>query len=451
MAHKVLEDLKDYVLSLKRHTKGRRALHIRLSACEKQFRESYYRQAVGACIRPLIDHFKGKSFAFPNGDLIVTTLDANSTNFSSVLMAVARALKESAIVSRLDPAFGLDDAVFRWFDLEADYQSFRDYVRRFEASLDDGSDPLGAAAISATPVQQSAAISDPETASNSQPGAATLAAQTYKAAPGQVQSIQSPTPRPKKIPKLVKDTYEKPKAPELDLDPDMLVKLMNALKTTDLEPFIQYRDVSLQVPGAPAKRIMTHHFVPVKKILEALLGDATLKPNRWFYRYMEDQLSDRLLATCPEVPRIGSLAGSIRVTAASIEQQAFQDFERSITGVDRSKVILEFSIFEVLEGLSRYLDAAALVRQKGFGLSIADIDIRALRWLDVSNLGVKFLKVEMPSGPAQAWLSKDDQEILPKIIKNITQAKAAVVLSKIKDLDQIDLAQEFGITLFQEG
>lgn len=425
MSDQALENLTAYVTDLKRHTEGRRALHCRLSALEKPYRESYYRRQLGAAVKPLIEKFHGRSFALSNADLFLIVQDAGDDDFAQLLADIQRVFKESGIFGSLDPAVSISDAFFTWFDLEEQYGALQAHLKLIES----GAEIRPASA----PVIPEVKAEGPDEA-----GVIKLIKPKQDLPPPtlpnrKVRYIQI---RPKKQDKVLKD-----------LDPEMLMRLTNAIKGASLEPYHHHQQIMAMLPGKPETQIMTHQFIPVGTVLAALLGDTELYPNRWFYRYLEDILSERLLASQPQIPRPGDLAGSIRVTGNTLLSEAFDAFDKAVQNTGRSKVILEFSIHEVMQDYSLFLEAAERVSSLGYRYSVADIDIRAISWLDLSGLNASFLKLLMPSGGLSDWLTDDLRKNLPGAIRGVGLGR--VIMADADSQSQIELGQEWGITLFQ--
>lgn len=442
----------DYLDDLKRHTKGRRALHLRLSILEKHYLESFYKIKAGAAIKKLVDRQTGRSFALSNADLIVITLDVSLDDFGLMMSDIYKLFAKSAVIRSLDPAVGKDDVLSRWFNLEKDYADFKKYIADIVAPQENERK------YSAKVISSSVKSSSPDFAlgAKDQTTPATLAPSVG----GEVKSVLTRSAGLRKIVHTEFDQVNRARSVRAhtitplekeekvkDLDPEMLMRLSRVLANTDIEPYVRCQNILAKISAKESKRVMSHWFVPIDLILEALLGQTRLISNRWFYRYIEDLLAEKLIAHRLNLIREGDLASSIRVSAATCLSEAFLAFDRAIGPEKRSRVVLEFSIYEVLQAYSRFSKAHQHITEMGYSLSIADIDIRALPWMSIKHLHAQFLKIQMPTGSPRSWLTNSLLNDLPAAIKSANARR--LILAKTESQEQIDVARAYGITLFQ--
>ena len=125
----IIDDMLDYVHALRRHTIGRRAFHIKLSALERHLQEPYYRRELASALRPLVQKNGARLFALPNADCIGITADATLNDLTGPMRDVHKRLKESEQLKALDPIVGVTDWFIEWFDLEQDYGDFAAYTQ----------------------------------------------------------------------------------------------------------------------------------------------------------------------------------------------------------------------------------------------------------------------------------------------------------------------------------
>ncbi|MBL4836763.1 MAG: hypothetical protein JKY34_04230, partial [Kordiimonadaceae bacterium] len=137
---KSIDDMMDYVRQLRRHTDGRRALHIRLSSLEKHFREEHYRRFVASNFRTLISNATATMFALPNADVMLLCKDTPEDVLDAHLSNIRRKYKDSEVVAGINAVQGVSDAFVEWFDLEENYQGFYEYAHQLAEQLKAGKD-----------------------------------------------------------------------------------------------------------------------------------------------------------------------------------------------------------------------------------------------------------------------------------------------------------------------
>jgi len=131
----IITDMQDYVYSLRRHTIGRRAFHIKLSALERYLQEPYYRRELASALRPLVQKKGARLFALPNADCVGITASATLNDLTAPMRDVHKRLRESEKLKTLDPVVGATDWFIEWFDLEQDYGDFAAYTQLLAKQL----------------------------------------------------------------------------------------------------------------------------------------------------------------------------------------------------------------------------------------------------------------------------------------------------------------------------
>lgn len=417
---KSVTDMLDYVRQLRRHTEGRRAIHVRLSALEKYFREEHYRRFVASALRPLITKFGATMFALPNADIVLMVKDASVDTIDPLLNNIRRKYRDSELISNIDAVQGVSDAFVEWFDLETDYQSFLDYVQELADEL-----------LSGTPKKNKKDESAPE----------------RKRTPGMLElNARPPEPmQPSSKMKMVVMETE-PTAPEKrQFDVDLLHSMTNVLQAADVTSMLRKQRVMAILGSQAAQPVMIHRFVPMDTVFEVLLQTEVEVADRWLQGYLEDFLAARLLASTPSMQNEQSIASSLRVTCDGVCSPVFDQFDQSLGDQQRSAVIIEFSAKDLMANFTAYQRAHEKLDAQGYRVSVGDIDPRTLPWLDYVNLSADFVKLRNPT--VQGWLTAEMETDLKARIQKIGFAR--IILDGCERQADIDQGQRLGITLFQ--
>ncbi|MFC3050295.1 hypothetical protein [Kordiimonas pumila] len=430
---KILSEMVDYVHQLKRHAKGRRAIHMRLSVLERPFQEEYYRRFAASALRPLVTNYGAIMFALPNTDLVVIAKDAPVDVIDTMLNNVRRKLHDSDCIKALDPIQGTSDAFVEWFDLEQNYEAFNTYIRDLADIIENGPDWHQVAELEDLP--EPTPLSHEDTV---------VVTDTHKvsAQPASHYGLSFLPPV-----RMVPIT-----APEKEIgvrayDADLVALVVRTLAFADIASLLRKQKVIAIVGKEDHKPVMVHKRVPDYVVFETLLETKIAGSNRWLQGFMADFLADRLLASQPGMKVEDSIAASLRVTCHSISGSGFADFNRSLKGYKKSQVILEFGITDVLTNFSAFLKARATIEEEGYRVAVADLDLRAFLGLDQRHFKADFFKLSVPSDPQPDWLTDDFEALLKQKIHDVGIAR--IILMNCDRIEDVVMGRSFGITLFQ--
>ncbi|MBV1901611.1 MAG: hypothetical protein KUG56_08065 [Kordiimonadaceae bacterium] len=422
---KSIDDMIDYVRQLRRHTDGRRALHIRLSSLEKHFREEHYRRFVASNFRTLISNAAATMFALPNADVMLLCKDTAVDVLDAHLNNIRRKYKDSEVVAGINAVQGVSDAFVEWFDLEENYQGFYEYAHQLADQLKEGKDAPKPKSSVETVLPKPTA-SPPESNSNT--------AERLK-----------PAARLKMV--MVEASNEKTVKDTRDLDIDLLHSIWNALQVADVSSMVRKQRVMAIVGSHPPQPVMVQRRVDNAAVFATLLDADITVSSVWLSGYLEDFFAARMLFLAPGLENDASIASSMKVSVASVCDEIFDKFDQKLGGRQRSSIILEFSILDLLANQTQYQAARTKIDGLGYKAAVSGIDPRILLWMDYSTLPADFLKLNCPAEPAAIWLTSEIEAQIKTAIKKIGRAR--VVWDKCATKENIEVGQRLGITLFQ--
>lgn len=402
-----LEAMLDYVRQLKRHTEGRRALHIKLSSLERHMQEPYYRREVASALRPLVTNRGAKLFALPNADVVVTTSQASLDDIAPTINDIRKKLHDSPLLASLDPVVGISDRFIEWFDLESDYADFATYVQQLAERL-------------AQPTRK-------------------------QAKPSVRKPVKQPEPEPSQ-----KDTEPAEVSAEDEhrqLDAFVLAGAMRKIPWADVSDTLATRPVFAIVGNSKPVPALIHKYVDFSKLLEKLTNVTIDHYDRWLEGYLSETVAIKLLEANPDLGNEASIATSIRLTCSSVLSGEFQRFDSSLPASAKSAVVIEFSLIDILAHPRAYETAFAQVKQQGYKISLADVEPESLTWLNHEKLHATFIKLHKPTDIDVDWVPKSKKNEIAAAITEI--GKARVILDGCSSEHDIQLGQKLGITLFQ--
>ena len=419
--NETIDRMVDYVGQLRRHTKGRRAIHVKMSVLEPQFRQQHYKLAAASALRGLVTKFGATLFSLPNSDIVMVVKGASMDDIEPALLVIRRKLKTSSIVASLDPVQGVSDNFVGWFDLEKYYGEFQDYVTQLAEALRTG---------------------------------------------GSIEAITPTTDKKKKKGKLTKPKHQEPLPPppkrhvrmmpidpppggfeNRELDPELLLAITKALQGADIAGQLKKQRIMAIVGGGEMMPVLVHKWIPRRELYETLLKGKVLGANRWLDGYLEDFVAKRVLASTPSMTNESSLASSIRVTAAAVLSEAFDLFDTALGSQPKSKVVMEFGAVDAIANPVTYNTACEKLRQFDYRISIADLHPLSFLAIEYDQLKGSFVKLVKPEGPVGDWLTNDTEFAIQRKVEQVGQAR--IIFDGCDDQSDIDLGHLLGITLFQ--
>lgn len=416
----------DYVRGLRRHAEGRRAIHVKLSALESEFKQEHYRLFAASALRGLVTKYGATMFSLPNADIVLVVKDASIDDIDPALNNIRRKLKRSAVVSRLDPMQGVSDDFVTWFSLEEDFDGFRTYIERLATALEAG-----------------AAFRDDLDKPLELPTKPLKKGELRKPVSREDAPLKPPARHVRMMPiDAPAHTFE-----DRELDPELLLAITKALHGADIAGQLRKQHIMAIIGEGEMMPVLVHKWIPRHALYEVLLKGRVLGANRWLDGYLEDYIAKRVLASTPSMANEDSLASSIRVTSAAVLSDAFDQFDESLSGAPRSKVVLEFGAVDILANPVAYSFASDKVLGLGYRISIADLHPLSFLAIEYDKLKGSFVKLVKPEGPISAWLTAETETAIHRKVDRVGQAR--VILDNCNEPADIDLGHLMGITLFQ--
>jgi hypothetical protein len=401
------DKLKDFLAQLKRHTEGRRALHIKMSRLERHLRDGHFRRASAAALRPLVERHGAIMFPLPNSDIIIITKSASVQDMGSALANVYKELKSSAVVSGLTVSAGTNDSFTTWYDLHSEYEALSKDVEALEVT---------GSAVTSVPVQST------------------------------VDSV-SKSSAPKSRVQYVDVKPTSVTAVSRDLDPEMLLALTNALKSADVTSFIKQQSIMAIIEKHGSVPVMLHQYVPNSVVFDHLLKKTKLRANPWFDGYLADMIADRVLRSDINMTNAQSLASSVKVTVNSVMSGAFDSFNKSLGDTAKSKVVLDFALNDMFANSVMFLSARDKIKELGFKYAISNMDLVSFGWANKELLAADFVKVRYPNDVSNYWLDRKRALVLKTRLKDMGIAK--FILEGCDDKQTIERGQSLGFSMFQ--
>ncbi len=412
------ELLLDYARRLKRHTKGRRAVCVRLSMLTKVFRQKHHLNTAAAAFKPLLSKHDGQLFPLSNGDLVCALKDASIAEMDEVILKIRYMFRDDENIKAMERQEG-EDALCEWVDIGQDYKGFVDLAKDCLENMGSMQQQSPAPSVS-TPQQPEANPAKSDWIPKSEPSFSE-----------QYRKIEAP---------------RRPGAGSRSITPADLEKIETALQTMDVGNLILRRDVRLFAGNMTPQSIFCERYIPLESVEKALLPQCDLDADPWLYQHLRRALDRKVLTALPEMKNQASLASSIRAPVEAIFSSEFSEFDRKTGESAGNPIILEFSMMDVLKDVPAFLAARNHVREKGYRVCISDISAFVFMALLREKLAADFEKI--------TYSAKDAGQLtggrLEEFRETVRQAgKARVILSHCHDAGGLAFGKSAGISLFQ--
>ena len=419
------EAMLEYVKSLKRHTQGRRAVLVRFAILTKYFRQPHHQRAATNEFAPLLRRFEGQMFTLSNSDVLCVLNGARVADMDDAVLKVRFMVRDDENLKALE-ARSEDDVLCRWFDIEKDYDEFLAFAQqRFETGEDPDSPP---------PPEES----DPAGSADHHVAKLT---DVPKQEPDDRKVIQ--TARPGVVYKPISAPGKK--GIQRDLSIGDLGKLMTAITNADLEPYLQRQEVRLIAGAMEPRPVLTERFVPTSAVLEALMPNCRSIVDPLLSRRLREVIDRRTLAAIASIDDTGALATCLKPSVHTISSKEFQEFDKRCAPQGGQRIVLEFSLIDILLDAVAYLNVRAELRAKGYRVMISDMDPFAFIAINRAELPADFEKVRWVK-EFEDYRHARPQELFKEMVEEAGNHR--IILSSCDDSTAFEFGQAAGVNLF---
>ena len=418
-----LGNLKDFVMELKRHTKGRRAVHVHASRLERHHQEAGFRREAAVLIKSVVDKFPGsRNFSLSNNDFVFVTTGASLDDIEPVLVKIRKIFKDDPLILSLDPVQGKSD----------DFTVCYDLVKEFDGLVDDIKGMIQAEKAGRR-LTESVIIKPAVTQ------------ETIKS--NMADDIYDSMEKPKKIITATKieRTDANIEVPEVPLDLATIAKLEKFISAMDISACVRPQNIIAIVGKGKPTVAMIERSAKADEVVSQLIQNVDMTSNVWLKGYLDDLIATRMILSDPEVKNKKSLASVMPLTINTILGPHFSAFEQSHKKIDKSAVVIELSLMDVLADSGRFEAAQSRARSAGYKLAIGQIDPYVLSILDPSLLDVDFFKVNWRPSVSD-WLDELNSQIFKKTLSRIGLPR--VIISDCNSDEAITVMRAHGATLF---
>ncbi len=384
--------LLDFVERLRKFTKGRRAVHIRLSKLRPYNRRAHHLRIAISAFDPLVRAYDAAVFCLFNNDLVVICNGADVADMDHVVLHLRYLFAEDPLIKKEETG---DIEFCTWFDLENDYADLRDLAQRMVSAR------------------------------------------------AQREQDRKETPKPgSKNP--VARNQEAAKTP---LDPPSLAAIEKVIAQADLSTIIRHQPICAVVRDRKPVPAFNEIYTSIAMLCETLMPEIDVQANPWLFRDLTQHLDRRMisyLARNGETTR--GQPFSVNLNVSTLLSPEFLDFDERLNKSTRGGIVIELQLFDVYADLGSFQFARDFLRHRGYKFCLDAITHMSLPLIDREELGFDLVKLlwnddlaDQLSGPRGRTLRLAAEKVGPE----------RLILAHCDSEQALEVGESLGITLYQ--
>ncbi|MDJ0895903.1 MAG: hypothetical protein QNJ92_12240 [Alphaproteobacteria bacterium] len=369
---------------------GRWAVHVHLSKLRTRNRQPHHLRVAESTFEQQVSSYEGQFFALSNGDLVFVWQARGLSDLEPAVEKLRGMFGQDPLVQTKDESG--KDGLTTWYNLADEHQAFADTAFALldaclaQKSEEDVQDPAG---------RQS-----------------------------QQRDIDQKRP----------------------MTPDQLGRLEQAIGSADLSNLMRRQPVCLIAQDNPPRPVFRELFISIGELANSLLPEVDLVANRWLFQHLTQFLDRRMLALLTRKDdRSLASSFSLNLNVATLLSEEFEAFDRGLGQENRSTVVIELRLEDLIADLDAYLFAKDILHDRGYRLCLDGVTTRTLPLVDRDQLSLDLIKLFWSSDMLEE--SEETTKALAKRIAGIGRART--ILARCDDADAIQFGRSVGISLFQ--
>ena len=384
--------LLDFVERLRKFTKGRRAVHIRLSKLRPYNRRAHHMRIAASAFDPLVRAYDAAVFRLFNNDLVVICDGADVADMDHPVLHLRYLFAEDPFIKNDEAG---DVEFCTWFDLEDDYADLCDLARRMVSA--------------------------------------------------RAQFEQDRKEQDRKVAPI--SVAKKEEGEKKPLDPPNLAAIQEAIAQADLSTIIRRQPICAVVRDRKPEPAFHEIFTSIALLCETLLPGIDVQANPWLFQDLTQHLDRRMisyLAQNGETTR--GQPFSINLNVSTLLSPEFLDFDEQLNKGTRGGIVIELQLFDVYANLGSFLFARDFLRERGYKFCLDATTHMSLPLIDRAELGFDLVKLLWSSdladrlrGPGGRTLRSAAEKVGPE----------RLILAHCDSERALDVGEVLGITLYQ--
>ncbi len=392
--------LLDFVERLRKFTKGRRAVHLRLSRLRPYNRRAHHLRIASTSFDELVRDFDGALFRLFNNDLVVICNGAEVADIDRSVLHLRYLFSEDPFLKNDEDG----DARFCvWFDLEEDYLDLLSLAQRMVSA--------------------------------------------------QARHAQRKTERSDKAParKIAEEKEEKDEkgeeAPHSPLDPPNLAALEQAIAQTDLSTFIRRQPICAVVRDRKPEPVYYEIYTSIEALRQIVMPGVDLRANQWLFQDFTKHLDRRMIAYLAQNDDATlQNAFSVNLNVSTLLSPEFLDFDEVLNSGTRGGIVIEVQLFDVYAELGNFLFARDFLHERGYRFCLDAMTHLSLPLIDREGLGFDLVKLLWSADLYDQLSGARGQGVREAALKIGSER---LILNHCDTEQALEVGDSLGITLFQ--
>ena len=379
--------LLDFVERLRKFTKGRRAVHIRLSKLQPYNRRAHHMRIAASAFDSLVRDYDAAVFRLFNNDLVIICNGADVADMDHPVLHLRYLFAEDPFIKNDETG---DVEFCTWFDLEDDYADLCDLARRMVSA--------------------------------------------------RAQREQDRQEMPESVAK--KEEMAKP-----PLDPPNLAAIQEAIAQADLSTIIRHQPICAVVRDRKPEPAFHEIFTSIELLCETLMPGIDVQANPWLFQDLTQHLDRRMIAYLAqngETTR--GQPFSINLNVSTLLSPEFLDFDEQLNTGARGGIVIELQLFDVYADLGNFLFARDFLHERGYKFCLDATTHMSLPLIDRAELGFDLVKLLWSNDLADR-LSGPGGRTLRSAAEKVGHSR--LILAHCDSERALEVGESLGITLYQ--
>jgi hypothetical protein len=379
--------LLDFVERLRKFTKGRRAVHIRLSKLRPYNRRKHHMRIAASTFDPLVRDYDGALFRLFNNDLVIICNGADVADMDHAVLHLRYLFAEDPFIKN-DEAGNIQFCT--WFDLEDDYADLHELALRMVSAR------------------------------------------------SQLERDRKESPTP---------VAKKEDAEKMPLDPPNLAAIEEAIAQADLSTIIRHQPICAVTRDRKPEPAFNEIFTSIAMLCETLMPGIDIQANPWLFQDLTQHLDRRMISY---LAQNGEAAQgqpfSVNLNVSTLLSPEFLDFDEKLNKGTRGGIVIELQLFDVYADLGSFLFARDFLHERGYKFCLDATTHMSLPLIDREELGFDLVKLlwnddlaDQLSGPRGRTLRLAAEKVGPE----------RLILAHCDSEQALEVGESLGITLYQ--
>ncbi len=386
--------LLDFVERLRKFTKGRRAVHLRLSRLRPYNRRAHHLRIAATVFDRLVRDYDGALFRLFNDDLVVICDGASVADIDHSVLHLRYLFSEDPFLKHDEDG---DTRFCAWFDLEEDYLDLLNLAQRMVSA--------------------------------------------------QTQHTQRKNERSDKGPASKYEEEREEEAPQSPLDPPNLAALEQAIAQADLSTIVRRQPICAVVPDRKPEPVYYEIYTSIASLRETLMPDIDMQANQWLFQELTKHLDRRMISyLAQDDDAMLGHAFSVNLNVSTLLSPEFLDFDEALNSGTRGGIVIELQLFDVYADLGNFLFARDFLHERGYKFCLDGTTHMSLPLIDREELGFDLVKLQWsPDLFDQLHGFRGDG--LRQVARDMGSER--LILNRCDSEQALEVGKSLGITLYQ--